>query len=523
MKCLVVLISAVLLFALTTGVIAQAPRKRRPTPAQPAAKSVVPQPGAEPAPQPTATVTPRPVPADSTIPSALAILNGQTITVSDLDPAVADEVAKLGERVAQARSEILEVQINTLLLEIEAKKRKQTPQQVFELEVGKRLTNPTEAEIGKLLEDNRSQLGGSDPTTIRTDAIAYLRSQQEQRFSGELIRRLKIANPVVLVTDINSPDLKPATVIATIGGQPLTASSLTERLKPIIYRLRLNTYQIASEALQRTLNDLLLLAEANRRNVPPENLLRLEVTEKLKLPTDAEVEKFYTENKAQIPGDLASVKNQIANFLRERQGQELERAMSERLRKDAQIRILLTEPEHPVQVINTAGEPSRGDLNAPVTVVEYTDFECPSCAAMHPVLEQILPAYGAKVRLVVRNYPLSRHTFARKAAEAADAANAQGKFFEYTALLFKRQKALDVASLKKYATEVGLDRARFDAELDRGLHAADVNRDVDDGQINGIDSTPTLFVNGVMLMPRDLTPEGLRAAIDKALAKAGVR
>ena len=148
--------------------------------------------------------------------------------------------------------------------------------------------------------------------------------------------------------------------------------------------------------------------------------------------------------------------------------------MSERLRKDAQIRILLTEPEQPVQVINTAGEPSRGDVNAPVTVVEYTDFECPSCAAMHPVLEQVLPTYGTKVRLVVRNYPLDRHANARKAAEAADAANAQGKFFEYTALLFKRQNALDVPSLKKYATEVGLDRARFDAELDRGIHAPEI-------------------------------------------------
>lgn len=521
MKFLVVLISAVLLFTLVTGVVAQSPRKRRPTTAQPPAKSAVPKPVAQPAPQPTATVTPRPAPADSTIPSALAILNGQTITVSDLDPTVAAEVAKLGERIAQARGEILDLQINTVLLETEAKKRRQTPQQVFELEVGKRLTNPTEAEIAKLLADNRSQLDNSDPATLRANAIAFLRSEQEQKLSGELIRRLKISNPVVPVTDINSPDLRPATVIATIGGQPLTAASLIERLKPIIYRLRLGTYQLANEALQQTLNDLLLLAEANRRNVPPENLLRLEVTEKLRLPTDAEVEKFYNENKAQIPGELATVKSQIADFLRERQRQELERALSERLRKDAQVRILFNEPEQPVQVINIAGEPSRGDVNAPVTVVEYTDFECPSCAAMHPVLEQVLPTYGTKVRLVVRNFPLAKHAFARKAAEAANAAKAQGKFFEYTALLFKRQNALDVASLKKYATEVGLDRARFDAELDRGIHAADVNRDLDDGQINGIDSTPTLFINGVML--RDLTPEGLRAAIDRALAKAGVR
>jgi len=125
------------------------------------------------------------------------------------------------------------------------------------------------------------------------------------------------------------------------------------------------------------------------------------------------------------------------------------------------------------------------------------------------------------VRFVVRNYPLARHAHARKAAEAADAANAQGKFFEYTALLFKRQNALDVASLKKYASEVGLNRARFDADLDSGTYAADVKHDIDDGQMNGVEATPTIFINGVML--KELSPEGLRAAIDKALGKPGVR
>lgn len=518
MKYPTLLITAVLFLANTNSLIAQSPRRavRR----QPATKAAVTQP-AEAKPQPPTTETSTIVPVDTTIPSTLAMLKGQAVTVSDLPPAVAQEIAQLGARVGQTRSQILELQINTVLLDMEAKKRKLTPQQVYELEVAKHMTEPTAPEIAKLLNDNRASLADSDPQTLNTEAIAFLKGQQEQRLSEELIRKARIGNPVVMGADINSPDLKPATVVATVGGQPITAGSLAERLKPIIYRLRLNTYQITNQALQQTLNDLLLLAEANRLNVPSENLIRTEITEKVHAPTDVEVEKFYNENKAQLNGDLASLKNQIANFLRERQGQDLEHALSERLRKGADLRILLTEPVPPVLVINTNGEPARGDVNAPVTVVEYTDFQCPACAAMHPVLEEVLPKYGTKVRLVVRNYPLNRHANARKAAEAADAANAQGKFFEYTALLFKRQNALDVPSLKKYATEVGLDRARFDAELDRGIHAADVMRDLDDGQINGVESTPSLFINGVMLM--DLTSEGLRAAIDKALAKAGAR
>ena len=180
------------------------------------------------------------------------------------------------------------------------------------------------------------------------------------------------------------------------------------------------------------------------------------------------------------------------------------------------FRSLISAPALPVQVISVDDDPIRGDANAPVTIVEFTDFQCPSCAAMHPILDEVLKSYGNKVRLVVRDFPLAMHANARKAAEAAAAAHAQGRFFEYTDLLFKRQNALDVPSLKKYASEIGLNRARFDAELDSGKYAAEVKHDIDDGEIYGIDSTPAIFVNGVAL--RELSVEALRASIDRALA-----
>ncbi len=189
--------------------------------------------------------------------------------------------------------------------------------------------------------------------------------------------------------------------------------------------------------------------------------------------------------------------------------------MSEKLRQGAQVRLLISEPQPSTQAISTDDDPSRGVATAPVTIVEFTDFQCPSCAAMHPVLEEVLKSYGNKVRFVVRDFPLPMHVKARKAAEAANAAHAQGRFFEYATLLFKRQDALDVPSLKKYASELGLDRARFDAALDGGAFAAEVRRDIADGEMYGIDSTPTIFVNGVIL--KTLSAEDLRAAIDRAL------
>jgi protein-disulfide isomerase len=246
--------------------------------------------------------------------------------------------------------------------------------------------------------------------------------------------------------------------------------------------------------------------------------VRKEITEKIHPPTEAEIAKFYSENKARIPIELAAASNQIASYLQEQDRQRLETAFSKRLRAGANIRVLISEPALPVQSISVDDDPSRGDAKAPVTIVEFTDFQCPSCAAMQPVLEEILKSYGNKVRLVVRDFPLARHENARKAAEAANAANAQGKFFEYTALLFKRQDKLDPASLKKYATELGLNRARFDLELDGGKYAAEVKHDVDDGEMYGIDSTPAVFVNGVAL--REMSIEALRALIDRGLAAA---
>lgn len=516
MKLWSTLVTIVLLLSVTV-VSAQTTRRSRTTARRPAADP--PTTPAQPTPVPTPSGPPvSAAPADTTIPTNLAILDGQNISLSDIDPAVGKGIANLGEKIAQARREMLDVQINTVLLEIESGKRKMPAQAIYDLEVAKKITEPTDAEINALLEQNKAQLGQADPASMRNDAVTFLKAQKEQKLSEDLVNRLKVSSPVVYLADLNSPDLKPTTVVATVGAQQVLASSIEERMKPIIYSLRLSAYQLTRDGLNRTLNDLLLLSEAKRRNIPPEDVIRLEVTEKVKNPTDAEAEKFYNDNKERIAADFASVKYQIVSYLREKDGQDLEHALSERLRKNANLRILLTEPEAPVFTIDTAGEPSRGDVNAPVTVIEFTDFQCPACAAMQPILDDVLPTYGARLRFVVRNYPLARHANARKAAEAADAANAQGKFFEYTALLFKRQTALDVPSLKKYASELGLDRTRFDAELDKGVYATDVRHDMDAGEKVGIDSTPTVFINGVKLY--DMTPEGLRAAIDKALAKA---
>jgi len=171
-----------------------------------------------------------------------------------------------------------------------------------------------------------------------------------------------------------------------------------------------------------------------------------------------------------------------------------------------------------VQNISTDDDPAKGNANAPVTVVMFSDFQCPACAATHPVLEVVLARYGDRVHFVVRDFPLTQiHENSFKAAQAAAAAHAQGKFFPYIELLYKNQNSLDTASLKRFASEIGLNRKQFDADLDGGRFADEVKKDMQAGLTYGVDSTPTIFVNGVKV--RQLSVLAFRRAIEKALKK----
>ncbi|MDQ1638057.1 MAG: hypothetical protein QOF62_1396 [Pyrinomonadaceae bacterium] len=496
-----------MLFALGS-VSAQTARRQRPARRNNVAKTEVAIPVAQPSPT-APTVRPPAAPV------LLAVVNGQNVTSAEIDPRARDEAETLNDKIAEARRQILELQVNTLLLEAEASRRKMTSQQLYDIEVKRKLTEPTAAEINKFIEENRDAINQGDPETMKKDVAAYLLGEKETRLSGDLVNRLRTTLPVTKGADVNAATLAPATVLATVAGKTITAAMVDERLRPLAYKLRLSTYLQEKEALDQAIYNLLLLAEASHRNVAPEELVRTEISEKTHQPTEAEISKFYTENQSSIQGSLDAVRSQIVSYLQNQEQQRLETALADKLRKQANIRMLISEPEALVQSVSVDDDPARGEASAPVTIVEFTDFQCPSCAAMQPILDEVLKSYGNKVRFVVRDFPLPVHANARKAAEAANAANAQGKFWEYALILFKHQNALDVPSLKKYASDLGLNRAVFDAALDSGKYAAEIRHDIDDGEKYGIDSTPTIFINGKALTV--LSTEGLRAAIDKAL------
>ena len=140
----------------------------------------------------------------------------------------------------------------------------------------------------------------------------------------------------------------------------------------------------------------------------------------------------------------------------------------------------------------------QGPVDAAVTLVEYGDYECPHCGRAYPIVKAIRQRMGPKLRFVYRNFPLREsHPHAQQAAEAAEAAGAQGKFWEMHARLFERQFALDGEYLIEYAGDLGLDVARFRKELSSGAYAARVREDFRSGVTSGVNGTPTFFINGV--------------------------
>ena len=158
-----------------------------------------------------------------------------------------------------------------------------------------------------------------------------------------------------------------------------------------------------------------------------------------------------------------------------------------------------------------------GSEDAKVTIVEFSDFQCPACGAAHPVVKQVIKEYGDRILFAYRHFPLlATHQYALKAAEAAEAAGEQGKFWEYQDILFANQDNLKTEDLKNYAKQVGLDMKKFNGALDSGKHKDKILSDLDDGEKFGVTSTPTFFINGQMNRGA-LNLDQFKSAIDKAL------
>src|SRR5215467_8314234 len=450
---------------------------------------------------------------------ALALVNGIKISPKDVDESIKGQIDELEKQVIQARKHELDLEINTRLLEAEAKKRGITSSTLLEREVVSKVKRATDEEAAAFYEQVKAQV--QQPyKDVKESIINYLTNQRQQAEADKLANSLRSSYPVKVFVEAPTPPAKPedgARVFASVNGENITSAKIEEDLLPFIFNIQMEVYKLRKSALDLRINDSLLEKEAQNRKITTKALLDAEVGGKIKKITEADARDFYEKNKDKINGDYAQYKDKIINYLGQLEEQKAEGAFADVLRKTAKIEVYLKEPVPPVLSISTDDRPSRGKVDAPVTIIEFTDYQCPSCGALHPIVEQLVGEYPPeKLRLVIRDFPLDRHENAFKAAEASEAAREQGKYWEYIDILFRNQNALSVDKLKEYAGQIGLDRAKFDSALDSGKYAELVKRDLNDGSRLGIDSTPTVFING-RKFTGEKTHDNLKTTIDSLL------
>jgi protein-disulfide isomerase len=290
--------------------------------------------------------------------------------------------------------------------------------------------------------------------------------------------------------------------LAEVNGQPISQEEIDKAIAGQLGKLQEQIYNLRRQRLEAVIRDRLLAQEAAKRSISVQKLLDAEVTSKVGLVTEEEIERFYQANKARFKADVdeAAIRDQIRGQL---QGQKITAqrdAFLQSLRKGAKVAVNL-EPPPVVRVeVPINGAPVRGVANAPVTIVEFSDFHCPFCKRVLPTLKEIEAKYGDKVKLAFRDYPIDGlHPGARKAHEAARCAHEQGKFWAYHDVLFDKAPRAGAEDLKAYAREVGLDLAKFDQCLASGKHKEAVQKDIDEGARLGVNGTPAFFVNGELL------------------------
>jgi protein-disulfide isomerase len=300
---------------------------------------------------------------------------------------------------------------------------------------------------------------------------------------------------------VPAPAPSPAAgVVALIGTEPMTTADLEAAAGPRLFAVRTQQYQAERQILDEEIGHRLLAREAAARKLTVEELLKQEVDAKVAPVTPAEQKAFYDENKARM-GTIseADAMVRIENGMRQQRMRDRQAEFVNSLRAKAGVRVLLEAPR--LQVNTSADDPARGPADAPITIVEFSDFQCPYCSRATATLKKLDETYPGKIRLVYRDFPLVQiHPRAARAAEAAGCANEQGKFWAMHDALFSHQDKLEDADLKQTAADLGLDAAKFGACLDAGQHRADWQKDEAEGELYGVASTPAFFINGRLLV-----------------------
>jgi protein-disulfide isomerase len=287
-------------------------------------------------------------------------------------------------------------------------------------------------------------------------------------------------------------------VVAEVDGAPITRGDLDKKAAEPLLAIKQQEYEALRRALDEMVTDRLIEKAAAARKVTREALLKAEVEDRVPPPDPARLDALYEQHKHRFGGKTREEMGpEIARAVRQQELNARRQAFAEELRGKAKVRIALQPPR--AQVAIPAGAPALGPASAPVTIVEFSDYQCPYCRRAQGTVDELVEKYKDKVRLVHRDFPLEGHPRAFPAARAARCAGEQGKFWDYHRGLLTGTGDFSNEDFKSRASALGLDAAKFDACLQSPRHDEEIRASVQDGTRIGVTGTPAFFINGRML------------------------
>jgi protein-disulfide isomerase len=303
-------------------------------------------------------------------------------------------------------------------------------------------------------------------------------------------------------------------VVAEVGSARITLGEVDRRISG---QVRRQEWEIRQAALDRMIREKVLDQEAADRGTTVAELLRREVDLKITSPTPQEIDAVYQRFKSQLGGRTREqVGDEIASRLRQERADTRREEFIESLRKKAGVKNLLL--PFRVEVPVPADAPRLGPESAPVTIVQFSDYQCPYCHRGEAAVEELLRKNEGKVRLIHRDFPLDFHSRARPASRAAYCAGEQGRFWEYHRSLLGTPGDLAEPELERRATTLGLDAASFRSCLQSDRHDQRIEQAQRQGVDLGVSGTPTFFINGRMIVGARSVPE-LQEVVDAELSR----
>lgn len=303
-------------------------------------------------------------------------------------------------------------------------------------------------------------------------------------------------------------------VLFTYQGQGFGVEQLPPVLASELHELDVNSYNQKMRILEQAALGMHIAREAEQRDVAPPEIANelIQVTP----PSDEDVANFYRANADQIGVPLAQVQDQIRNFLMQQRQMEKQQALVAQLMAENKLQFHLKRPVSASVNIDTAGRPSKGNPAAPVTVIEFADYQCPHCRDAARTLDRVVEENPEQVQLIFMDFPINSSGISRVIAEGGYCALQQNQFWDYQQLAFRQQRNLSKESPLQFAQELGLDQATFENCLASPEARQYVRNSEQQAIALGLRGTPTIYINGQRFQGSDLEQSLERAVLAAA-------